>query len=88
MVFDLVKICKNYGYKDDDTEWHIFGYDNHSLRVNFKDREFIWSGNIIISPELDNSYVNFKSIDDEVVLVWTTLPYEKYKKKEYRKQNT
>lgn len=75
------EFAKNYGYKDDDTEWHIFGYDNHSLRVNFKDREFIWSGNIIISPELDNSYVNFKSIDDEVVLVWTTLPYEKYKRK-------
>lgn len=75
------EFAKSYGFRDGNTEWHIFGYDDSSLRVNFKNIEFIWSGNIIISPESDDSYINFKSIDDEVVLVWNTLPYEKYERK-------
>jgi len=69
------------GFNDGDSEWNIFGYDNYYLRVNFNDKKFIWSGNIIISPEPDNSYINYKAIDDEVVLVWNSLPYEKHERK-------
>lgn len=90
-AFRLVKIkrglwyyihqfASEHGFRDGETEWNIFGYDSYNLRVNFKEAQFIWSGNIIISPELDTSYVDYKSYDDEVILTWNSLPSEKYER--------
>ena len=59
-------------------EWAIFGSDNYSLRVYLKDKKLFYSGNIIISPESDIGYTNYKTYDDEVILTWNSLPPEKY----------
>lgn len=75
------KFAKKYGFQEGNSEWHIFGSDNYSLRVYLKEKTFIWSGSIIISPELDDSYMNYKSIDDEVILSWNSLPDEEYERK-------
>lgn len=80
--YQIHKFANKYRFRDGDTEWHIFGYDNYSLVINFRDKPFIWSGNIIISPEADNGYGGYKSIDDEVVLTWESLPREKYERKD------
>ena len=78
--YHIHKFAEEYAFRDGNTEWNIFGYDNYNLRVNFKDKDFIWSGNIIIAPEVDSSYVDYKSYDDELVLVWNSLPNEKYER--------
>jgi len=75
------QFAKKHGFRDKDGKWDIFGYDNYFLRVNFKDKYFIWSGNIIIAPEIDDRYTTYKSYDDEIVLVWNSLPNEKYERK-------
>lgn len=80
--YHIHKFAQEHGFRDGNDKWNIFGYDNSFLRVNFKDMNFIWSGNIIIAPEVDDSYINYKSYDDELMLVWNSLPNEKYERKD------
>jgi hypothetical protein len=79
--YHIHKFAQEHGFRDGDDKWNIFGYDNYFLRVNFNDKNFIWSGNIIIAPEVDDSYINYKSYDDELILIWNSLPNEKYERK-------
>jgi len=79
--YQIHKFAQERGFRDGNSEWNIFGYDNYFLRVNLNDKNFIWSGNIIIAPEVDDSYINYKSYDDELILVWNSLPNEKYERK-------
>lgn len=78
--YHIHKFAQEHGFRDNDGEWNIFGYDNYFLRVNFKNN-FIWSGNIVIAPEVDDNYNAYKSYDDEIILVWNSLPNEKYERK-------
>jgi hypothetical protein len=75
------KFAQEHGFRDNGGEWNIFGYDNYFLRVNFKNKDFIWSGNIVIAPEVDDNYNTYKSYDDEIILVWNSLADEKYDRK-------
>jgi hypothetical protein len=79
--YHIHKFAQEHGFRDGNDKWSIFGYDNYFLRVNFNDKNFIWSGNIIIAPEVDDSYINYKSYDDELILIWNSLPNEKYERK-------
>lgn len=79
--YHIHKFAQEHGFRDGNDKWSIFGYDNYFLRVNFNDKNFIWSGNIVIAPEVDDSYINYKSYDDELILIWNSLPNEKYERK-------
>jgi len=80
--YHIHKFAQEHGFRDNNGEWDVFGYDNYFLRVNFRNKDFVWSGNIVIAPEVDNNYSNYKSYDDEIILVWNNLPNEKYTRKD------
>ncbi|MDK1287415.1 DUF4365 domain-containing protein [Pseudoalteromonas umbrosa] len=56
-----------------DGKWNIFGGDQFSLRAHIRGKQFNWGGNIVISPEIDSLYTNYRKYDDEVVLVWNGI---------------
>ncbi|MGE4397181.1 MAG: DUF4365 domain-containing protein [Sulfurimonas sp.] len=62
------KFAEKHRFNDNNSEWGIFGYDNYYLRINFKKRHSLWSGNIIIAPERYDGYLGFTYADDEVIL--------------------
>lgn len=67
-------------------KWDIFGYDRHSLRVFFQDKEYFYGGNLVVSPERDNLYDDYKTDDTRITLVWNSIPCDKYDRNELEKK--
>lgn len=71
----MLQFSKSHLKEDGESEWHIFLYDNYSIRIYKKDLNFAWYGNIVISPEPDTQY-NYLYPDNKICLVWDPLVNE------------
>lgn len=69
----ILSFARDHEIGSGNGDWNIFGCDQYSLRVHIKDKPFNWAGNIVISPESDSFFSDFRKDDDEVVLIWNCM---------------